>query len=288
VSVLEVDPELGADLLEDDRQVALSVCRGELVGAPAGPWSPSEVWSGRDHPLAFVLGTGVLCRELSFAGRRTFELLGPGDVVAASMPDDDLGSAGAFTFTASENARLLVLGATFTRAAARWPELLTRLLSRLEAQRRRLAVQSFISHLPRAEDRVLVMLWHLGQSWGQVTGDGLRVQLALTHELLAHLIGARRPTVTLAVASLQSSGHVKRIAGGSWLLTSTGIERAQAITDRAANPQRLGQTFVTHQRSLEVRKRADDLSGGSHALRAEANQLRANLNQPSRPGRREP
>ena len=69
-----------------------------------------------------------------------------------------------------------------------------------------MTVQLVICQLPRVEDRVLAVLWLLAESWGHVTPAGVRLPLALTHETLGALIGARRPTVTLALRKLTDDG----------------------------------------------------------------------------------
>lgn len=61
------------------------------------------------------------------------------------------------------------------------------------------------------------MLWLLSESWGQVTPSGVRLPLALTHETLGALVGARRPSVTLAVSKLAQDGAIVHQDTG-WLL----------------------------------------------------------------------
>ena len=51
------------------------------------------------------------------------------------------------------------------------------------------------------------------------------IPLTLSHRLLAELIGARRPTVTTAVAKLTKSGEVARRADGTWLLSREASQR---------------------------------------------------------------
>jgi Crp-like helix-turn-helix protein len=48
--------------------------------------------------------------------------------------------------------------------------------------------------------------------------SGVVVPLELTHEALGHLVGARRPTVTLALSELGRQGAVTRRADGAWML----------------------------------------------------------------------
>ena len=78
------------------------------------------------------------------------------------------------------------------------------------ARLRRQALHRAVSQLPRVDERLLAMLWLLAERWGRVGPDGVVVELALTHELLGRLIGARRPTVTMAVGQLIEAGHVRR------------------------------------------------------------------------------
>jgi CRP-like cAMP-binding protein len=71
-------------------------------------------------------------------------------------------------------------------------------------------VNMAITHHPRIDRRLLLLLWHLADRWGRVTPDGIRVPMRLTHTLLADLVAARRPSVTTAFSQLQDEGHLSR------------------------------------------------------------------------------
>jgi actin-like ATPase involved in cell morphogenesis len=92
--------------------------------------------------------------------------------------------------------------------------------------------------------------------------------LPLSHELLGQLIAARRPTVTLALRSLEAANAVRRCDDGSWLLTSMAEAMVKAIVQpgtRAQSPdERLLVAGLLNQTQAEAR-----------ALRAEADQLLA-------------
>jgi CRP-like cAMP-binding protein len=62
-----------------------------------------------------------------------------------------------------------------------------------------------------------VVLWQVGQRWGRMTQDGVVLRLPLTHMVLADLTASRRPSVTLALQRLESSGAVVR-RGPEWVL----------------------------------------------------------------------
>jgi hypothetical protein len=61
------------------------------------------------------------------------------------------------------------------------------------------------------------MMWLLAETWGRVTASGVTLPVSLTHEALGALVGARRPTVSLALAELIERGAVVRQRTG-WLL----------------------------------------------------------------------
>jgi CRP-like cAMP-binding protein len=50
-----------------------------------------------------------------------------------------------------------------------------------------------------------------------VRADGVHLELPLTHEILSHLAGARRPSVSAALTRLASEGRVTR-EGQRWIL----------------------------------------------------------------------
>lgn len=68
------------------------------------------------------------------------------------------------------------------------------------------------------EDRLLLTLWHLAERWGRVGPDAILVPLPLSHQRLAHLVGAHRPSVTTAMGALARAGALSRRADGTWML----------------------------------------------------------------------
>jgi CRP/FNR family transcriptional regulator, cyclic AMP receptor protein len=66
------------------------------------------------------------------------------------------------------------------------------------------------------------------------------VPLTLSHRLLAELIGARRPTVTTALRTLERDGKLVRRDDATWLLTS----------DAPGAPAKAALRVVSHRRKL--------------------------------------
>ena len=87
---------------------------------------------------------------------------------------------------------------------------MARLLGRAVRRSRWLAFSLAINHRNRVEERLLLLFWQLAHRWGTVRHDGVLVPLPLTHEMLAMLVGARRPTVTTALGVLKAEGQLRR------------------------------------------------------------------------------
>jgi hypothetical protein len=96
------------------------------------------------------------------------------------------------------------------------------------------------------------------------------VRLRLTHELIGQLVGAKRPTVSLALRELDERGTVYRRSDGSWLLEQAwttpptgqivGIDGAGVVphVERSA-PERRGPLRIPHLTIEEVRRRVEQM-----------------------------
>lgn len=198
---------------------------------PRGHWRMPARAGERDDVAGLLIVKGMLCREVSLRDRSMLELLGPGDVLQPPVQTGRPGLGGTVELTAVSDMILVVLGESFIRAAARWPSMLATVQRRLEAQRESLAIQGLIAHLPRAEHRLLLMLWHLAERWGYVTPDGIVLPLALTHDLLGQLIAIaaqRRPWRSERSSPTACSGGRRTGHGCSWPPASAGSTRSRA------------------------------------------------------------
>ena len=65
---------------------------------------------------------------------------------------------------------------------------------------------------PRVERRLLLKLRQLAERWGRVTPDGIRLDLRLTHQELANMVGAVRESVTIALGRLAEARARSRCA----------------------------------------------------------------------------
>jgi CRP-like cAMP-binding protein len=82
-----------------------------------------------------------------------------------------------------------------------------------------------ISQQPRLDRRVRLLFWELAGRHGTVHRDGVHLRLRLTHEVIGHLVAARRPSVSAALTRLAKRGVLRR-EGGEWLLSGPPPEAA--------------------------------------------------------------
>jgi CRP/FNR family cyclic AMP-dependent transcriptional regulator len=216
VRLLDADPGFRNAVPADDLKVAGKHLVARCVTVEAGSWDDRELhdpsWVG------LLILEGLMSRDVQIAGTRSRELLGPSDVLRPWDDESELSPVGAeASWTVHEPARLAVLDRRFAMLAGRWPPLANEVLSRVLRRSRWLAVLLAIAGLRGVEERIMLFLWHLAGSWGRVLPEGTLVPSALTHEVIADVIGARRPSVTTAISELQHRGALRRVDEG-WLL----------------------------------------------------------------------
>jgi len=188
----------------------------DVVDVPVRGHVPFSAAS--ESVLGLLIVQGLLLRSVAAAGRRTVELLGPGDLVRPWQDDGPLAVLpSASAWAALEPTRLIVLDGEFAAVAYRFPGIADELLRRVIERSHALAVRLAIASIPSLPQRLLALLWHLADRWGIVEPDGVRIPLRLSHQVLAELVCAQRPSVTVAVKELVGAGQASRVAGG-WLL----------------------------------------------------------------------
>jgi hypothetical protein len=111
-----------------------------------------------------------------------------------------------------------------------FPEIGAVIVDRLSERAQRLTVTQAISQLNRVDDRLLALFWHLAERWGHVATDGMTLPLVLSHRLIGELVGARRPTVSTALAELARRDVIVRREDGTWLLRGEPPGRAEGKT----------------------------------------------------------
>jgi CRP/FNR family transcriptional regulator, cyclic AMP receptor protein len=234
VALLDAEPAFTAGIPAADVELAARVLRLPRLELPPGAWvpPPRDAWPA--PTTALLITDGVVARRVALAGRVATHLLGPGDVLEPWTRGGTL-LPSAVEWSVHEPATVAVFDGRFATAARRWPDLAAIVSERLAAGADRLATHLAICQLPRVEERVLALLWHLAERFGRVTPHGVAVPLRLTHRLIGELVGAQRPTVSLALTGLAEDGLVSRRDDGS-LVLPIGSRAGLAPRPAAAAP----------------------------------------------------
>lgn len=208
VQLLEVDPDLGENMPEQAFAQASELIRLRVFRVPKGPWRPPEI----DHgATGLLLLSGLMVRTLHLATVASAELVGPSDIIRPWENDLIPTVVPALSdWRVLEAAEVALIDGRATALIGRWPELAASVSGRLLRRTRSLAYLMAAQHFLRVEDRLLATLWHLASMWGKVTLQGTLVPFRLTHETLAQIIGAQRPTTTTALRSLTEQGRLLR------------------------------------------------------------------------------
>ena len=212
VALLDAQPELASFLTGEERALAARLVVPVLT-VEVGEVDLHALLTEAGAFAAIVLNR-ILLYRLRIREQSALALVGPGDMVALTgSPRSALLSDGGYRATGPTH--LALLDDRVLMAARRFPRLVAGLHARTAEQHERLTTHMAICQLARVEDRVLAMLWLLAESWGRVTASGTTLPLTLTHDTLGELIGAKRPTVTLALTELGATR--RRGAAGPWV-----------------------------------------------------------------------
>jgi len=177
--------------------------------------TPVEVLAGEDVAEQRVEGSiGVVSAgrfavmvTAEGARSRTIALVQEGDALV--MPTDEWqGAPGARVVAATDSEMMMVTGSidelvTVDPAAGAW---LVRAMAQAVADRE---LSAAIALEPRLERRLILKLRQLADRWGRVTPEGVRLDLRVTHQELADMVGAARESVTVAFRRLQDQGEIE-------------------------------------------------------------------------------
>lgn len=218
VAVVEADPDL-ADRLSGTRSArAQRLSVAAVLHRGPGRWRAKEDAESARDGLGLLVVEGLLVRRVGLSGRFSAELLSDGDLLQPSEHD---GEEATLPFEATWRVlsplRLAVLNLDWMNRMAPFPEVVAALTRRVMVRSRRLGSMLAIAQHHRLEDRLRLCFWELADRYGRVCREGVRLELALTHELIGHLVGAHRPSVSVALARLDRSGEIRR-TGDGWLL----------------------------------------------------------------------
>lgn len=215
MQLLKCDPRLAEGLPADEHAVAAESLPVQAAMLKKGDWDPGEGTPEPGH-LGHLVCRGLLVRRTAVDRGRSVELLSRGDLLRPWQ--EDASSFCLASWEVLEPTTLAVLGPATARALGPWPAITANLVARGVNRSRAATAAAAISSIVGLEERLLILLWHLAERWGEPTQGGIRIPIRLPHRLLAELVGARRPSVTTALATLQEDKRLVCAPNGRWVL----------------------------------------------------------------------
>ena len=215
--VLDEDADLAGLVARGEADAARRASRAGVMALPIGPWAAPADSGQVTGGYGFLMLDGLIVRRVGFDGRYGAELLSTGDLLRPweMESDDSLGLKSAWR--ALTRTRVALLDGPWSERMGRYPGVGPALAGRALNRSRRLAAMLAIAQHPRLEERLWMLLWELAYRHGRVRTDGVHLDVPLTHEVLAHLVAARRPSVSGSLTRLARQGRVLR-EGRGWLL----------------------------------------------------------------------
>jgi CRP-like cAMP-binding protein len=218
VRLLDIDRSLASALSEKELEVARRYAVADVIELGRGVHDPRRLVG--EGLLGLLVLDGLVIRQVAVADRHCGELVGPGSVL---RPWDDFGQAAPLPFDVSwrviRETRLAQLDRRFLATIVQWPALIEAFTARATERAHTLAFNVAIHCLRHVHIRLLALFWHLADRFGRVTPEGTHVPLPLSHSDLAELVGAQRPSVTVALKRLGAEDLVRRHPqDNTWLL----------------------------------------------------------------------
>jgi len=231
VLVLDEDRPLGEMVPAGSLERARLASIAAVLRRPAGLWDADVDADVARNGFGLLVLEGALVRGIGVDGRFGAELLAAGDLLRPWQHD---GAGGVLAFEMEWRivapVRLAALDLRWATRMAPYPSVAAELTGRALDRSRRLATLMAISQQPRLDQRVWLLFWELADRHGTVHPDGVHLRLRLTHEVISHLVAARRPSVSAALTRLAKRGVLRR-HGPEWVLTGPPPDAA-AVTPR--------------------------------------------------------
>lgn len=218
-AVLAEDLDLAEHVAPEERRLATEASVARILRMPAGSWEPHSRDTGAEEGIGYLVLSGLVRRRAGWDDRHGVELLAAGDLLRpweyADDPDALLIMHDDWRMLTPS--RLAILDVRWTARMGRWPAVQGALTGRALARSRRAVTMMALTQVRRLDLRLWLLLWHLAERFGRVCPEGIRVELPITHQTLAELAGARRPSASAALSRLARRGCLRQI-DHMWIL----------------------------------------------------------------------
>ncbi len=198
-----------------DRVAAVqAACRGTLLLDPA-----------RFEPVLYLVKRGyVRLYRVTPEGRQlTVSLVGPGNVFG-ELEGLSTGTRRSFAEAVTDVLLCVLRDDDLERLMRTYPEVAVRMVRVLSERLRELEELLERVALSDVRTRLLHLLVKLAERFGRPEGHLVQLEVGLTHQDLADMVGCSRETVTLTLGELTREGLVRTARRRLWV----DVERARA------------------------------------------------------------
>jgi CRP-like cAMP-binding protein len=234
VNLLHADAGLAGVLSSAQLARAAPRARVQTRLLSPGRWNPPETGEASSNLGVLVLD-GFLSLETSYCGESALEIVGPRDLLRPW--DRELGyplPAISSRWRVLTPTTVALLDERLAARIAAWPALTSEILARAGRRARWLTARLAISQQVHVRDRILYLFSHLASRWGIPGSGGAIVPVPITHGQIAKLIGAQRPSVTIAIGELSEGGLLTRLGDRTWWCTAVSGRDTLDSSPRAA------------------------------------------------------
>jgi len=158
-----------------------------------------------DAVLLLAQGRVKICNFTSDGKQAVFTLIEPGEVFG-ELAAIDVGQREEYAEAIDESLVVLIPHGVVHDLMQSHPQVSVS-ISRLLGLRRKLLQRRLSNLMFRSNrERLILLLLEFAERYGATTTDGVRINLSLSHQELANLIGSTRESVTVSLGELQSAG----------------------------------------------------------------------------------
>jgi CRP/FNR family transcriptional regulator, cyclic AMP receptor protein len=211
--LLLLDRRLGAGLSRSQRADAKRELMARTTLLRPGD-SGAELF--RTGLFGALVVEGALARRVCTDRGRSLEVIVKGDLLRPWQ--EDSGWVIESTIDALVTTRVAVIDRFAGDSLCKFPPVIEALLERAFRRIRSMATQAAFDSRAGMDQRVLASMRHLADRCGEKGADGVVIPLPLTHQMIADLLGAQRPSVSAAISRLSAEGMMRRTDGRGWVL----------------------------------------------------------------------
>jgi len=191
-----------------------------LLTLEPGPFDATHLVGNPSENFGLLILDGLILAQLELGRAHAGWLIGAEDLLRP-WQSPEISLLRGTRWQALKPSRVLRIDRGFRQRLQRDPGFVQELLACAARTSHWLFAKSLVISCPSIEDRLILLFGLWGERWGKVTPEGVRIDLPLTHQLIAQLCGARRPTVSVTLRSLDELGVITRYSRSGWLLRRT-------------------------------------------------------------------